>query len=195
MRIQTAKLTVAGLALALACLQGGCAGSGDASMAAARNVPPLDSADYRLGPGDKVRVTVFGEPSLSGEFEVAGNGKVSLPLIGQVQAAGASTKDFQDTVQRTLSDGFLKQPRVSVGVINYRPYYILGEVQRPGQYPYTSGLTVLNAVATAGGFTYRATQNRVRIKHANAPKEVKLRLKPNTPVEPGDTIRIGERLF
>ena len=162
--------------------------------------PPAGAAtaadmEYRLGGGDRVRVTVFGEESLSGEFQVAGNGKISLPLIGEVQAAGMTVKDFQDGVQKTLSDGYLKQPRVSAEVINYRPYYILGEVQKPGQYPYTSGLTVFNAVATAGGFTYRANKGRVYIKRNNETKEHAAKLVGTTPVGPGDTIRIGERLF
>lgn len=155
---------------------------------------PADE-EYRLGAGDKVRVTVYGEDSLSGEFFVAGNGKISLPLIGEVQAAGFSVKAFQDAVQTILQDGYLKQPKVSAEVLNYRPFFILGEVQKPGQYPYTSGLTVLNAVATAGGFTYRANRGRVYIKTNSQAEERAYPLEGTTPVAPGDTIRIGERLF
>ena len=151
--------------------------------------------DYHLGSGDKVRVTVYGEPTLSGEFFVTGSGQVSLPLIGEVSAAGLSVRQFQDAVQRALSDGYLKEPRVSAEVLNFRPFYILGEVSKPGTYPYTSGLTVLNAVATAGGYTYRADKNKVYIKRDGETVENKMELNPSTPVAPGDTIRIGERFF
>ncbi|MFT4253158.1 MAG: polysaccharide biosynthesis/export family protein [Caulobacter sp.] len=155
---------------------------------------PVD-LDYQLGSGDKVRVTVFGEPSLSGEFYVTGSGKVSLPLVGEVKADGLSVRQFQDTVEAALRDGYLKEPRVSAEVLNFRPFYILGEVTKPGTYPYTSGLTVQNAVATAGGYTYRADKNKVYIKHDGEEKETKVELTPSTKVAPGDTVRIGERFF
>jgi protein involved in polysaccharide export with SLBB domain len=152
--------------------------------------------DYRLGAGDKVRIIVFGEDSLSGEFFVPGDpGTIAFPLIGDVKAGGLTVAELQTEIEAKLKDGFLKEPRVSIEVLNYRPFYILGEVTKPGQYPYTSGLTVLNAVATANGFTYRADTRRVYIKRANAPREVEYSLTSSTPVEPGDTIRIGERFF
>lgn len=153
------------------------------------------SMDYLLGPGDKVRVTVFGEQSLSGEFYVAGSGLMSLPLIGELKAGGMTVGQFQTAVQDKLKDGYLRDPRVSAEVLTFRPFYILGEVEKPGTYPYTSGLTVLNAVATAGGFTYRADKKSVYIKHNGETSEVKGELKPSTVVAPGDTIRIGERFF
>lgn len=155
----------------------------------------ITEPDYQLGSGDKVRVTVYGEPSLSGEFYVTGSGLVSLPLVGEVRAAGLSVSQFQEAVQKSLSDGYLKEPRVSAEVLGFRPFYILGEVSKPGTYPYTSGLTVLNAVATAGGFTYRADKGRVFIKRNGETKEIKSDLSPVTNVAPGDTIRIGERFF
>jgi len=159
--------------------------------------PPgmISQPDYQLGSGDKVRVTVYGEPSLSGEFYVTGSGLISLPLVGEVKAAGLSLQQFQSAVQTALSDGYLKEPRVSAEVLTFRPFYILGEVSKPGTYPYTSGLTVLNAVATAGGFTYRADKNRVYIKRNGETSEVKSELTPVIIVSPGDTIRIGERFF
>jgi polysaccharide export outer membrane protein len=166
--------------------------------AAAAAPPPAVAAvepDYQLGSGDKVRVTVYGEESLSGEFFVTGSGMVSLPLIGEVRAAGLSVRQFQEAVQNALSDGYLKEPRVSAEVLNFRPYYILGEVSKPGTYPYISGLTVLNAVATAGGFTYRADKGKVFIKRNGESEEHKVPLDPSTTAAPGDTIRIGERFF
>ncbi|HEY8572892.1 polysaccharide biosynthesis/export family protein [Phenylobacterium sp.] len=152
-------------------------------------------AEYRLGSGDKIKVTTFGEEALTGEFLVSGTGKVSLPLVGEIDAAGQTARQFQQRVEMALKDGYLRDPKVSVEVLNYRPFYILGEVKEPGTYPYTNGLTVKNAVATAGGFTYRANEKRVFIKRADAPKEEAIQLTDTTPVAPGDTIRIVERLF
>jgi Periplasmic protein involved in polysaccharide export len=157
---------------------------------ATREVP-----EYRLGSGDKIRVITYGEDSLTGEFQVSGAGKVSLPLVGEVEAAGLTAREFQERVEAALKDGYLKEPRVSVEVLNYRPFYILGEVTKPGEYPYTNGLTVLNAVATANGFTYRANKNKVFIKRADGDKEEEYPLTSTTQVAPGDTIRIGERFF
>lgn len=150
---------------------------------------------YVLGSGDQISVTVFDEPSLSGQFQIDGTGAVSLPLIGQVQAGGLTVPQFEDAIETALLDGYLNHPRVNVQVLNYRPYYILGEVQTAGEYPYTDGLTVLNAVATAGGFTYRARQNVVFIKRVGDEDFEQVRLSASTLVQPGDTIRIAERFF
>lgn len=186
------------LALAVCVTVGAMGGAAHAQQAAVNGVPvsaPPQSADYLLGTGDKVRVTVYGEESLSGEFYVTGSGLMSLPLIGEVKVAGLTVGQFQEAVQKALSDGYLKEPRVSAEVLTFRPFYILGEVDKPGTYPYTSGLTVLNAVATAGGFTYRADKKNVFIKHNGETSEVKTELTPSVLVAPGDTIRIGERFF
>ncbi|KCZ56038.1 polysaccharide biosynthesis/export family protein [Hyphomonas chukchiensis] len=150
---------------------------------------------YTLGTGDKLRINVFGQPELSGQFVVDGTGAISLPLIGQVVATGSSSQELETTIAEKLADGFLLEPRVSVEVTNYRPFYILGEVGRPGEYPFNSGLTVLNAVAAAGGFTYRANKKIVYIKSVGADQEVKYELNTNTVVKPGDTLRISERIF
>ena len=150
---------------------------------------------YTLGTGDKLRVNVFGQPELSGEFVVDGTGAISLPLIGQVEAVGLSSQDLETKIATKLSSGFLLDPKVSAEVINYRPFYILGEVGRPGEYPFNSGLTVLNAVAAAGGFTYRANKKVVYIKSADGNQETPFELNTNTVVKPGDTLRIGERIF
>ena len=160
------------------------------AVAVVRSIP-----EYRMGSGDKIRVITFGEESLTGEFFVGGSGNVSLPLIGEVKAAGLSVPEFQGQVEAKLKEGYLKEPRVSVEVLNYRPFYILGEVEKPGTYPYTNGLTVLNAVATAEGFTYRANTKRVFIKRADGGAEQEFPLTSQTLVAPGDTIRIGERFF
>ena len=155
----------------------------------------MDDPSYRLGPGDKLQITTFGEASLTGTFEVSGSGYVAIPLVGQVKAQGLSTVEFGHQVEAALREGYLKNPNVSVEVLNYRPFFILGEVNKPGEYPFTNGLTVLNAVATANGFTYRANTRSVFIKRANEAAEHSIDLSPTTPVNPGDTIRVKERYF
>lgn len=150
--------------------------------------------EYRLGPGDQLRITVFNEPDLTGQYLVGSQGTIAYPLVGDVRAAGMTVNEFTLSLQQRLTE-FLRAPNVSVEVANYRPFFILGEVQRPGTYPYSANLTVLNAVATAGGFTYRANRRRVYIRRANETDERSYPLTIATPVLPGDTIRIGERLF
>ena len=151
--------------------------------------------DYVLGPGDKLRITVFGEDNLSGEFSIAGNGRLSFPLIGDIDAAGQTVDTVGRAITSKLSDGYIKDPRVSAEVLTFRPYYLLGEINKPGEYPYENGISVLNAVATAGGFTYRANKKFVFLKRVSDPKEQKVRLTPELSLAPGDTVRIGERLF
>ena len=170
-------------------------GCTDAPPVSELPVQTVAEASYKLGPGDRLRVITFGEPSLTGEFIVNEIGRVSLPLIGSVPAGGLTLVQFNDEVERSLSGRFLKNPRVSVEVLNYRPYYILGEVNKPGEYPFISGLTVTNAVATAGGFTYRANVHRVVVRGQRETREHIAPLTGVTPVHPGDTIRIPERLF
>lgn len=185
--------------LAFACVAGACATSGAAGEAELTLSPVSEEQrpviEYRLGSGDRLRIIVFGEDTLSGEYTVDGSGAVSLPLIGEVAADGLTLREFQRAVEASLREGYLNDPRVSAEVMNFRPYYILGEVGSPGEYPFTSGLTVINAVATAGGFSYRANTRRVFIKRAGSDREVEYPLTVNTPVQPGDTIRIGERFF
>ena len=152
--------------------------------------------DYKLGPGDKVRVTVFGENALSGEFLIANNGQVSLPLVGQVRAGGVTLTGFETAIQEQLTaSGMVRTPRVSADIVEYRPYYILGEVNKPGQYTYSIGLTVTKAVATAGGFTYRADNKTVYITREGATSEAPAPVTAATWIGPGDTVRIGERMF
>ena len=151
--------------------------------------------EYRLGSADQLRVTVFGEPELSGEYVLDGTGTVSLPLIGEVPALNLTVREFQRAVEARYADGYLREPRINAEVLNYRPFYILGEVRQPGEYPYTNGLTVLNAVATAGGFTYRANESFILIKGAEDSEEFRLKLDPSTQILPGDTIRVVERFF
>jgi polysaccharide export outer membrane protein len=154
----------------------------------------FDPGGYRLGTGDKIRLIVFGEQDLGGEYVVDSSGYVRLPLIGQVQAAQMSLRQFESAVEARLKDGYLKDPKVSVEVTNYRPFYIIGEVNSPGQYPYVNGMTVLNAVALAGGFTYRAKTSRVYIRR-NSKDGDEIDAEQSAAVQPGDIIRVAERFF
>ncbi len=157
--------------------------------------PGLPTYAYALSGGDRVRVVVFGDPTLGGEFTIGGSGFISLPLIGEVDVRGLTSTQLQDRIVARLADGYLKDPRVAVEVLSTRPFYILGEVNKPGEYGFANGLTVLGAVAQAGGFTYRAKTRQVLIKHAGDGAEASYPVTATTMVAPGDTIRIKERWF
>jgi polysaccharide export outer membrane protein len=191
------RLATAAMAAGLIALTG-CAGTGPVSAPQAAAVAPASNgaevAAYKLGAGDKLRIIVYGEQDLSGEFDVTGTGRVSLPLIGQVQAAGLTLEEFEHEIAGTLEQGYLTNPKVSAEVLNYRPFYIIGEVDKPGQYPYTSDMTVLNAVAVAGGFTYRANTDSVFITRGGG-SEVQYQASQQVKVLPGDVVRVPERFF
>ncbi|SMF59129.1 polysaccharide export outer membrane protein [Tistlia consotensis] len=180
--------TVAGLFLLAAGL-GGCAGDPGAPDLAPKQT------EYRLGPGDKVLVTVFGQDDLTGQHVVDGQGDISLSLIGAVPAGDKTAPQLADAIARRLSPKYLNDPKVSVQVLNYRPFYIVGEVKSPGSYPYVDDMTVMNAVALAGGLTYRAREDEFYITRKADPEKVKREAFPNTEVEPGDLITVRERFF
>ena len=167
-------------------------GSSTPQPSTARSAKPQTSA-YQLGPGDQLRVIVFGEEDLSGEFQVDDTGAVSIPLVGEVSAGGQTLRSFEAAVRARLSEGYLKDPRVSVQVLNYRPFYIIGEVEKGGEYPFVSGMHVLNAVAVAGGFTYRANTSKVFITRGG--EEFLFEVTPELRLQPGDVIRVPERFF
>lgn len=150
---------------------------------------------YRLGAGDRLRVTVFDEPDLSGEFELDGTGTFPVGLIGPVTVLNESPRSVEQKIEALLADGWLVRPRVSVEVLSYRPFYIIGEVNQPGSYPYRAGLTVLNAAALAGGFTYRADEDDIEISRGEEGARGEFEALINTVVQPGDVIRVEERLF
>jgi polysaccharide export outer membrane protein len=159
-------------------------------------VPGAQDDSYRMGSGDKLRVVVYGEEDLGGEYLVAGDGSVQLPLLGQMRAAGLTVHEFQNMVgAKFVSEGYLKDPRVSVEVQNYRPFYIIGEVKSPGQYPFVSGMNVLNAVALAGGYTYRADERQLYVRRNGSQQEIKVPGDQTTRINPGDIIRVDERFF
>lgn len=152
-------------------------------------------SEYRLDVGDRIKINVFNEPTLSGEFSVAANGSVSLPLLGDVPATGRTVDQLIAEARTRLADGFLRDPKVSGEVSVFRPYFILGEVDAPGNYPYAVGLTAMNAIAAAKGFTPRANRDVVLIRRKGETSEVNYRLTPQLMIYPGDTIRVGERYF
>jgi polysaccharide export outer membrane protein len=155
-----------------------------------------DSADYTLGPGDQVRIITYGEENLTGEFRVNDGGNISLPLVGTVHAAGLTSSELETAVAGALRRGELvRKASVAVEVVGYRSIYVLGEVNKPGQYTYQPGMTVLSAVALAGGFTYRAIDGYVAVVRAGEGRAVEGRAKPQTLVRPGDVIKVFERRF
>jgi protein involved in polysaccharide export with SLBB domain len=181
-----------------AAIQQGAAPTAPAAPAPAPVVQPPGGTvdyDYVLGSGDRLRIIVFGEPTLTAEYAVAGNGTVSFPMVGDVRAAGRTVRQVRDEIVAGLKNGYIRNPEVSAEVVTYRPFFILGEVTRPGEYPYSDQITVTDAVATAGGFTYRANRKWIFIKHHSEPQEHRVQLRPGLVLQPGDTVRIGERLF
>ncbi len=192
-------LLILGLGLTLAAC-GGAPTPGELSVPGGSGVDGevtpqrLAAPAYTLDTGDRLRVVVFRHEDLSGEFEVDGSGSFAMPLIGEVDAAGLSTRQLEQRIAERLRDGYLVDPQISIEVLNYRPFFILGEVNRPGQYPYASGMSVINAVALAGGFTFRARENAIAVQRggSGAPQVV---VTPDTPILPGDIIRVPERFF
>lgn len=149
-----------------------------------------------LKPGERIKITVYGEEGLTAEYDVSPSGNVSMPLIGSVRAAGHTPVQFGRTVEaRYRSGGFLQDPHVNVAVVTFKPFYVLGEATTPGEYPYRSGLTVHSAVAMAGGFTYRASRSAVLIRHTGDDVWKEYSLTEPVPIAPGDLIRIPERYF
>jgi polysaccharide biosynthesis/export protein len=168
----------------------------------ASSAPPPDPrlqvttiTSYRLDSGDRLRVTVFGQMDLTGEYNVDGAGLVALPLIEPLQARGQTADEFARSLETALGQRLLRNPSVSVEITQYRPFFILGEVNRPGQYPYINGMTVQSAAAIAGGFTYRANQRAVSITRRLGNQTIIGAAGINTPVMPGDTIMVNERFF
>ena len=151
--------------------------------------------EYKLGSGDLIKITVFNQVELSGEYTVNGAGIISLPLIGDVKTKDFTVKQVELAIANKLKPDYLLNPKVSVQVLNYRPFYILGEVKQPQSYPYVDGMTYLNAAAIAGGFTYRAKEDHVMVVRLKDPQKHEIRLNMDDKVMPGDVIRVEERFF
>lgn len=184
------------VALSSALLAGACAGPAVLSgpQFATREGKTAIQRIYRLGIGDKLKITVYGEENLSGPTEVNALGQVSLPLVGEMQAKGLSLQEFRDSITRKLADGYLKSPKVTVEMTNYRPIYVHGEVKNGGEFGYKAGASLRDVVAMAGGYTYRADQSYLYIGREGEP-DVAVAMPADIPVLPGDNIRVPERFF
>jgi len=166
------------------------------------NAPPSDvqfqaqaATPYVLAAGDRLRVIVFGQDSLSNSFSVDSSGHISMPLIGPVSATGRTTVQLAREIEEKLRNGYVREPRVSVEVEAYRPFFVLGEVTTSGQYPYVNGMTVETAVAIAGGFTPRARKDNAQLTRTQDGRTFTVDVPINQPVKPGDTVYIQERFF
>jgi polysaccharide export outer membrane protein len=170
-------------------------GSASSSTPSTTQSSPASGVQLRLSPGDKIKVIVFGEDKLSGDYQIDSAGTVSLPLAGTIQAAGLNKPELEQALTAKLKSEYLRNPRVTVEVISYRPFYVLGEVKTPGEYPYRNGLNVLSAIAIAGGATYRANNSVVYIQRAGTSEMAEFPQSPTIPVMPGDVVRLVERYF
>jgi protein involved in polysaccharide export with SLBB domain len=191
---------VAHLLLLLVCCQllAGCgAGSnlGPATEAEQNAIVETAKGSPRLQAGEKIRVTVYGEASLSGDYQIDPSGYLSLPLAGTVKAAGLTQAELEQELAKKFRSEYLRSPRVTVSIMEFRPFYILGEIEKPGAYPYTSGLNVLSAIAIAGGTTYRGSRSTVLIQHPGESGMREYPLASSVPILPGDIIRIPQRYF
>jgi polysaccharide biosynthesis/export protein len=151
---------------------------------------------YRLGSGDEIRLTIFGLDSANGPYTIGDGGRLSIPLVGTIDAEGKTTVELETAIGEALkARQIIKDPSVTVQVVKYRPFYIMGEVQKPGQYAYAPGMTVLQAVSIAGGYTFRANEKKATIRRGTGGSGAKTAATPDTPIKPGDTIVIPEAWF
>lgn len=181
--------------IALACASVAACASGPAAPWADLSKSLTSSAPYTLQPGDELTVVVFNEPNLSGKFPVGADGKVATPLIGPIDVRGKTAQAFKQQFTRRLSRGYLKNPKITVQISKYRPIFVHGEVKQPGEFTYQTGLTFANAIAQAGGFTYRAEESHIILIRNGLNGPVRVALPTTATVRPGDNIRVPERFF
>jgi polysaccharide export outer membrane protein len=171
----------------------------EAPMVAQQAAQPVimepEESGYTLDSGDRLRVVVFGQEGLTASYAVDTGGSITMPLIGAVSARGHTPAQLQQAIAAKLKQGYVREPHVAVEVEAYRPFFILGEVTLPGQYPYVANMTVETAVAIAGGYTPRAYKQRIEISRAAGGMTEKRVVSPNYPIRPGDTVKIAERWF
>lgn len=169
--------------------------SGRANAAPVTYAYAASDEPYRLDAGDKLRIVVFGQEGLTNTYAVDAGGSITMPLIGGVRARGLTPASLASAITAKLKQGYLREPYVAVEIESYRPFFILGEVAAPGQYPYVPNLTVESAVAIAGGFTPRAQRGTVKLTRTGEGGAIQATVPPNTMMRPGDTIVVGERWF
>lgn len=203
MRSSRFKKPVIGSLLLAAALAAGCSAQGGppalsangAASASALGAPSETSRIYRVGIGDKIKVTVFGETDLSGQFEIGATGALSMPLVGEIPAKGRSVAELRDAIAARLRTGYLRDPKVNVEITTYRPFYVHGEVRGGGEFAYKNGVSIRDAIAIAGGYTYRANESYVVLLREGSAQEVRVALPSTQAVMPGDNIRVPERFF
>ena len=166
-----------------------------APVAYVEAAPARYDAAYHLDTGDKLRVVVYGQEGLTNTYAIDAGGSITMPLIGSVPARGRTTAGLASEISAKLRNGFIRDPSVAVEIESYRPFFILGEVAAPGQYPYVPNMTVESAVAIAGGFSPRALRDRVTITHTDGSGTARYVVPPGTSISPGDTVLVGERWF
>ncbi len=149
---------------------------------------------YMLGTSDQLRVQVYNEPTITGDYVIDGAGFLSIPVAGRIKAAGLTTEQLERRLTAKLNSGILKEARVTIQISSYAPFYIRGEVKKPGEFPYKPGLTLGDAVALAGGYTYRADESRAYVRPFGG-IEITRPLNVDPPIAPGDNIRIPERFL
>ncbi|QWG25712.1 polysaccharide export protein [Bradyrhizobium sediminis] len=162
---------------------------------AAAPAPVVYDAAYHLDAGDKLRVVVYGQEGLTNTYAIDAGGSITMPLIGAVPARGRTPAGLAAAIAARLRNGYIREPSVAVEVEAYRPFFILGEVAAPGQYPYVPNMSVESAVAIAGGFSARARRDRVTLTHTDASGSMRTVVPLGTAVSPGDTVLVGERWF
>jgi polysaccharide export outer membrane protein len=162
---------------------------------AAAPMPVAYDAAYRLDAGDRLRVVVYGQEGLTNTYAIDAGGSITMPLIGAVRARGLTPAGLAAEITGKLRNGYIREPSVAVEIEAYRPFFILGEVAAPGQYPYVPNMSVESAVAIAGGFSPRAKRDRVTLTHTDAGGSVRAIVPLGTPLSPGDTVLVGERWF
>jgi polysaccharide export outer membrane protein len=172
-----------------------CRGSRHRSVAYAAAVPVAYDAAYHLDAGDKLRVVVYGQEGLTNTYAIDAGGSITMPLIGAVPARGRTPAGLAAEIAARLRNGYIREPSVAVEIEAYRPFFILGEVAAPGQYPYVPNMSVESAVAIAGGFSPRARRDRVTLTHTDASGSMRTVVPLGTAVSPGDTVLVGERWF
>src|SRR5476649_2182125 len=184
--------------LAVALEVSGCSSPGDhgpATQADMEAATAAATAVPRFQGGEKIRINVYGEPTLSGDYDIDPNGVVSLPLAGTVRAVGLTQPEFEQALAKKFKSEYLKNPKVTVTILQFRPIYIVGEIAKPGEFPYKPGLNILTAMALAGGGTYRANRNYVLIQHIGETATKEYPQSATTMILPGDLIKIPERYF
>jgi polysaccharide biosynthesis/export protein len=173
-------------------------GTAAAPMAVAYAAAPMPvryDAAYRLDAGDRLRVVVYGQEGLTNSYAIDAGGSITLPLIGSVPARGRTPAGLAAEISAKLRNGYIRDPSVAVEIESYRPFFILGEVAAPGQYPYVPNMSVESAVAIAGGFSPRALRDRVTLTHSDGAGSSRIVVPLGTAISPGDTVFVGERWF